>query len=301
MRAVTNIFLYEKDQKFFGEGPCRLLHGIEENGSLRSAAAQMGLSYSKALGMIHRAEKVLGFSLTEKTIGGKGGGGSRLTKEAKEFLGKYETYRNACCEANQRIYQQIYGEKKIGCVIMASGVSKRFGENKLLVDFHGETLIEKVLNLTEGDFFQRRIVVTRTKEVEMLCKKKGIDVILHTYPGRGDAVRLGIEQMMNMDGCVFCPCDQPMLSKESLVKMTEMFSKEEKQILQLKYGERCGAPVLFSKEYFEELCELPEKSGGSYLIKQHPEHVLYVEAGSEIELQDMDTKEDYDRLLHAER
>ena len=31
----------------------------------------------------------------------------------------------------------------VGCVIMASGISKRFGENKLLVDFQGETLVER--------------------------------------------------------------------------------------------------------------------------------------------------------------
>ena len=36
-------------ERFFGEGPCRLLHRIEETGSLRAAAQAMGLSYSKAL------------------------------------------------------------------------------------------------------------------------------------------------------------------------------------------------------------------------------------------------------------
>ena len=38
-------------ERFFGEGPCRLLHRIEETGSLRAAAQAMGLSYSKALRM----------------------------------------------------------------------------------------------------------------------------------------------------------------------------------------------------------------------------------------------------------
>ena len=65
----------------------------------------------------------------------------------------------------------------VGCVIMASGISKRFGENKLLVDFRGKKLIERVLELTEGSLFARRIVVTRTKEVEALCKEQGIEVI----------------------------------------------------------------------------------------------------------------------------
>jgi molybdate transport system regulatory protein len=63
-------------ERFFGEGPCRLLHRIEETGSLRAAAQAMGLSYSKALRMVKRAEKELGFALTRKTIGGRGGGGS---------------------------------------------------------------------------------------------------------------------------------------------------------------------------------------------------------------------------------
>lgn len=110
MRAVTNVFLYHEDEKFFGEGPCRLFHGIETYGSLRAAAMQMNLSYSKATAMMNRAEKVLGFALTEKTIGGKGGGGSRLTDEAKAFLKKYEEYREACYETNRRLYREIFSE-----------------------------------------------------------------------------------------------------------------------------------------------------------------------------------------------
>lgn len=53
MKAVTKITFYdEQDEKFFGEGPCRLLHAIEAEGSLRAAASSMGLAYSKALRMI---------------------------------------------------------------------------------------------------------------------------------------------------------------------------------------------------------------------------------------------------------
>lgn len=109
MRAVTSIYLYENDEKFFGEGPCRLLHAIDEAGSLRAAAASMELSYSKAISMIHRAEKILQFPLTEKVIGGKGGGGSQLTQEARVFLEKYEKFKEACNEANQKLYAEFFG------------------------------------------------------------------------------------------------------------------------------------------------------------------------------------------------
>ncbi len=113
MKPVMRIYLYDEDnERFFGEGPCRLLHGIEEYGSLRSAAIHMNMAYTKAFSLIKHAETALGFPLTEKQIGGKNGGGSRLTPQAKEFLEKYERYKEACYEANRRIYSEIFSDQR---------------------------------------------------------------------------------------------------------------------------------------------------------------------------------------------
>ena len=61
MKAITKIyFVNDNNEKFFGAGPCQLLHMIEETGSLRSASISMGLAYTKALRMINKAEKELG-------------------------------------------------------------------------------------------------------------------------------------------------------------------------------------------------------------------------------------------------
>ena len=79
MKSVIRVFLYDDDyNRFFGEGPCRLLHAIEETGSLRAAAASMNMAYTKAFSMIKRAEKSLAFPLTETITGGRGGGGDGL-------------------------------------------------------------------------------------------------------------------------------------------------------------------------------------------------------------------------------
>lgn len=110
MRAVTTIFLCEDDIRFFGPGPYTLLKKIDETGSIRTAALNMELSYAKALKILKRAEECLGFPLVEKRIGGKGGGGSRLTKETQQFMEKYKKYQEECCETNQRIYNEIFSE-----------------------------------------------------------------------------------------------------------------------------------------------------------------------------------------------
>ena len=82
MKAITRIvFLDEQGQKFFGEGPFRLLRGVEETGSLRAASMQMNMAYTKALKLLKNAEKALGYQLTMRTTGGRDGGGSSLTPQ----------------------------------------------------------------------------------------------------------------------------------------------------------------------------------------------------------------------------
>ena len=111
MKAVTKIiFLDEKSEKFFGEGPAKLLHGIEETGSLRASALSMNMAYTKALKILKNAEKSLGFSLTTRTTGGKDGGGSILTPEGKDWLQRYDACKAACREANQKLFHQYFPE-----------------------------------------------------------------------------------------------------------------------------------------------------------------------------------------------
>ena len=100
MRAVTRIQFTDDDgNKFFGEGPLRLLRCVEKTGSLRAAAIEMEMAYSKATRLLKQAEGNLGFPLTTRSTGGRDGGGSVLTPEGKRWLRQYEAYRDACVKA----------------------------------------------------------------------------------------------------------------------------------------------------------------------------------------------------------
>ena len=113
MKAVTKItFFDDEGKKFFGEGPARLLRGIEEKGSLRGAALSMEMAYTKALTIIKNAESALGFPLVIRVTGGKSGGGSKLTEEGKEWLERYEAYRDACQQANSKLYMEFFLQER---------------------------------------------------------------------------------------------------------------------------------------------------------------------------------------------
>lgn len=183
----------------------------------------------------------------------------------------------------------------VGCVIMASGMGKRFGSNKLLADFCGEPLISHILKRTDGVLFSEKVTVTRYPEIEKLCADREIDVILHNLPGRNDTVRLGLSRLLETShsvGCIFVPADQPLLTKESLETMLLSFSHiGETAICRLN-----GSPVLFGRKYFDELLALPSQKGGGILLEKYAEQVLLIPTDDPDELTDIDTHDDLKKL-----
>lgn len=112
MKSDIKIYICsDSGEKFFGQGPYELLKNIDKLGSLRKAAIEMNMAYTKALQLINKAEKELGFKLCEKSIGGKGGGGSVLSNEAREFMNKYEKYADECRRSSQEIYNRYFQQQ----------------------------------------------------------------------------------------------------------------------------------------------------------------------------------------------
>lgn len=186
--------------------------------------------------------------------------------------------------------------RNIGCVIMASGLGKRFGGNKLMADFLGQPMVCRILDATEG-IFSRRVVVTRHEDVAALCRERGMDVVLHALPHRSDTVRLGLEAIGHVDCCMFCPGDQPLLRRETILKLAENACADPRNIWRAACGETQGAPVVFPQWTFPELLSLPEGKGGNVLIKKYPEHLRTADVRDLYELQDVDSPEDLEKLL----
>lgn len=294
MNVVTRItFWNQNGEKFFGEGPARLLRGIEEHGSLRAAATSMDMAYTKALKLMKNAEVALGFSLTTRTTGGKSGGGSILTPEGRAWLSRYEAYTTACAETNQQMLRKFF--PKVGCVIMASGLGKRFGSNKLMADFGGSPMFLKALEASKN-LFEYRVVVTRHKEIAKLCKEQNVPVVLHDLPHRSDTIRLGLEALGDLDACMFLPADQPLLRPETVNLLVTQWETDRENILRPFHNETPGSPVIFPSWAFTELLNLPEGKGGGWVIRNHPEKVASIQVENPYELMDADTPQTLDIL-----
>lgn len=92
----------------FGDGPARLLDGVEQWGSLRKAAQELGMSYNKAWRILHAAEERLGFPLLDRSVGGSLGGGSHLTCEAQDLMQRYRAVTTDAEKALAEVFERHF-------------------------------------------------------------------------------------------------------------------------------------------------------------------------------------------------
>lgn len=187
----------------------------------------------------------------------------------------------------------------LGCVLMASGLGRRFGGDKLMADFDGAPLAARAIAATEG-LFDRRLLLTRSAAAAAYAGQRGTAVRLHTLPRRCDAMRLGLAEMEDMDGCLFCPCDQPLLRRETVAALCAAFEREPERIWRPACAGTPGAPVLFPRWAFGELAAL-QQGGGSAVAAAHPDRVRLLEIADPWELFDVDTPEQLREALRVLR
>lgn len=188
---------------------------------------------------------------------------------------------------------------RLGCVLMASGHSRRFGDDKLLFPLNGKPMAAHVMDALPEGLFVLSAVVTRSPEIAVLARQRRLTAVMNPDLTDDPAVtiRLGLGAMpTGLDGCLFAVCDQPGLRTRSIERMVAVFAADPQAVVILCYAGRRGNPVLFPSALFGELSALPPHMTGRQVLERHPERLFFVEAGDESELQDIDTPEDLRRF-----
>jgi len=185
---------------------------------------------------------------------------------------------------------------RLGCVVMAAGNARRFGENKLSAVIGGRSLMERTLDAVPCKLFEKVIVVTQYDWVETLAATRGFLPIRNKEPEKGlsRTIQLGLNELLDLDGVLFLVSDQPWLKQETVEAEIRLFLANSDKIIALSHDGQRGNPCIFPKRFFSQLLALEGDRGGSAVIRQHEDDLLLLEA-DEIELRDIDTKEELER------
>ena len=182
--------------------------------------------------------------------------------------------------------------RTLGCVVMAAGNARRFGENKLAAGVGGRSLILRALEAVPGEEFETVAVVTQYPEALDLAGRFRFSAIRNEHPdfGLSHTIRLGLEALGRCDAACFLVSDQPLLKRESVRALAELWRSQPENIAALAHGGVRGNPCIFPARFFPELLELREDHGGNTVIRRHEEALVLLEVPEE-ELTDVDTPE----------
>ncbi len=183
---------------------------------------------------------------------------------------------------------------------MASGLSSRMKKDKLMLRYNDKFIFEYVIDLVCKSNFCDKVVITNNDTIIEYCNKRGIKT--HNNPnneyGQSESIKIGVNYFKDLDGICFLVSDQPFLTENSIENLINSFEKN--QIYQLKFNDRIGNPVIFSNKFYKELLSLKNDEKGSIVRNNNLDDVRYVNAQFERELIDIDTVEDYERIINAQ-
>jgi molybdate transport system regulatory protein len=108
LKVKSKIWIEIEGRPVMGEGRRNLLNYIDKKGSISQAARDLGISYKKAWSYIRNMEDRLGIKLVEKCVGGRGGGGTKLTAEGKVLIDKYDRLQSGNREGINKSFRDIF-------------------------------------------------------------------------------------------------------------------------------------------------------------------------------------------------
>lgn len=187
---------------------------------------------------------------------------------------------------------------QIGVVVLAAGLSRRMGQNKLLMDVQGEPMIVRTIQAAKRAHLTELIAVCSDARVAQLVEDCGVGVLPNNEPekGQSESVRRGTIHLKNMDGILFLPGDQPLIRTETLVGMARLFCREPQHIVCASLHGKRMSPNIIPKRLYEEICRLHGDVGGRQLFLRHGAEILNYPITDAREMLDVDTIADYRKI-----
>ena len=191
--------------------------------------------------------------------------------------------------------------KNIAAILLAAGESKRLGYPKQLIEYKGIPMINYMIDTIRLGEIEDIFVVlgSHQKEIINIIKDPSINIIENKNWREGihTSISAGVDYVeSNYEAAVIFVVDQPFLFPEIIKKFIHLFSFSNSEIIACRVGGEQIHPVLFRKDMLKHLKSSREQKTGKHLIQEHLP--LWLDFTNEKLLFDIDTKDDYQRLIH---
>ncbi len=198
--------------------------------------------------------------------------------------------------------------RRVTAILLAAGLSKRLGRNKLLLPLGDETVVRKTAKAVLASAVTEVILVTGHEEAKVKQAVAGLNVRLAHNPryaeGQSTSMIAGIEAAPEDTAAyLFVLGDQPLLTPGIVNEVISLYerSRPEALVAAPAYEGRRGNPTLFSAELKDELLHASGDAGGRGIIRrlenESPGTIVFHHLPNDDIFLDIDTEKDYESML----
>jgi molybdenum cofactor cytidylyltransferase len=190
--------------------------------------------------------------------------------------------------------------EQIAAIILAAGGSDRMGRTKQLLPWRGEPLVRHVARAALDGGIDKVIVVVGATGEEIKEVMNDLPVEFVDNPdwqlGQSSSIQAGLAALPGEIGAaIFLLADQPQVSTALIRTLIEEHASTLAPIIAPMVDSQRGNPVLFDRKTFTDLKTIRGDTGGRTLFSRYT--VDWIDWHDETILLDIDTDEDYQRLL----
>ena len=182
----------------------------------------------------------------------------------------------------------------LAAIILAAGGSRRLGRPKQLLEYQGETLLNRAIRRAR-EAGASPVIAVLGSDYETIRASLQDDTSIPVdnqrwRQGMASSIQEGMRALRlcapDAAGVLLMGCDQPRLTGELLHALMAAFdASDEKAIVASAYAGAHGVPAVFPREKFAELRALQGDKGARSIIDQAQGSVVDVEfAGGDVDI-----------------
>ena len=189
-------------------------------------------------------------------------------------------------------------------VVLAAGTSSRMaGRHKMLLPVGDKPVIRHTVERILAAAPQEVVVVTGYNGRDVIAALAGLPVTLQPNPryeeGQMTSAAIGVGALTQAtDAVMMCLGDMLLLEPADYAELVSAYlDKTDRSIVIPYVGEQRGNPLLFAASYVHEVAMGERHIGCKKLANEYPDDVFRYEAAHDRFTTDMDTPDDYARIL----
>ena len=135
----------------------------------------------------------------------------------------------------------------IAGIILAAGASSRMGNPKALLEYRGETFVNRLVRLLS--YGCERVIRGLGYHAETIrARMDGAEIVVNPDPSRGQlsSLQTGLREVpQDVEAVLFTPVDSPSVRESTITRVVEAFrSRNENTLLVIpRFNGRRGHPV----------------------------------------------------------